>query len=111
MNRGSPANVGNLTGEDFSGDSNNWLFAGSVDIEHEDRVGIGKGCGKVLHQVSCARIAVRLENNVDAFESTLAGRSQGSANFCGMVSIVIDHAHARRLATELEPAIDTTKLF
>src|ERR1035441_7051437 len=50
-----------------------------------------------------------LEDDVNVAESALACGGQSGSDFGGMVSIIVDDAHACGFAFELEAAIDTTK--
>ena len=86
-------------------------FAGGVNIEDDQRVGILKRGGKFVHEIAGASVAVRLKYDMDFAEATLPGRRQRGANFGGMVAVVIDHADPGGLASQLESSVHTAEVF
>ncbi len=96
-------------GERFGCDAFDRLLAGGINIEQAECVGVGKGGGEFIHQIASASEAVRLEDDMHAPKSALASRGQRRPNLRGMVSVIVDHADARRRAFELEAAIHTAK--
>ena len=93
----------------LSRDAFDGLLAGGVNIQHEQRVGIGEGGGELVHQVAGAGVAMRLEDDVDLAKSALARGGQRGPNLGGMVAVVVDHADARGLAAQLEAAVDAAE--
>src|SRR5262249_19210871 len=105
MARGLAAPLLNRRHDAFAGHSGNGSFAGRINIQDENAVGIGKSRAEVIEQVTRASIAVRLEDDVDVLEPALAGSRQGGADLSGMVAVVVNHAHARGMSTQLETAV------
>src|SRR5947209_10708451 len=101
----------NRTGQALTGNSGNGRLAGSVDIKHKCCVSVGKGSAELVHQVTRAGEPVRLKNYVDAFEPAVTSRGQGGADFCGMVSVVVDNTYVCRAAPELEAAVHAAEVF
>ena len=58
------------------------------------RIGIGEGAGEFLEQITRARVAVGLEDHVDAAIAALARCGQGGADLGGMVAVVVDDGDA-----------------
>src|SRR5436305_12759790 len=54
---------------------------------------------------------MRLKDDMDLAVSTLARGSQRGANFCRMVSVVVNHGHARSLPSNLKSPIHTPEIF
>src|SRR6266498_3807891 len=52
---------------------------------------------------------MRLEQHVNALEPAQAGSIESSANFGGMVSVIVHYSDAAFLATHLEAAIDAAE--
>src|SRR6185312_2802276 len=73
------------------------------------RICILKSRCELIHQVTCAGIAVRLEDHMDFVEATLFGRSQSRANFGGMMAVVIDDADSTGLAAQLKTPIHSAE--
>ena len=67
--------------------------------------------GELLHQITSAGVAVRLEDDVNLAEAALPGRSQSRFDLCGMVSVVVDHTDAGGASAQLEAAINPSKLI
>ena len=53
---------------------------------------------------------MRLEDDVDATVTALAGRGQRGANLSGMVAVVVHYGDAVRLAAQLETPVDAAKM-
>src|SRR5437588_604122 len=93
----------------FAADAGNGWFAGRIYIEHQNCVGIRERFSEFVHEIAGAGIAMRLEDDMDAVESALAGSSQGGANLSGMMAVVVNHGNAGGLAFELETAVNAAK--
>ena len=90
----------------IGGNAFDGLLAGGIDVEDEERVGIGKGGGEFVHQVAGAGVAVRLKDDMQAAEPALAGRGQGGSDLGGMMTVIVNHADSGSLPAKLEAAID-----
>src|SRR6266404_2268778 len=111
MDRVTLALCCNLPGKNFCRHAFNGLLAGGIDIEYEDRVGVGEGSGEVVHQIAGPRVAVRLEDDVHAMESALASGSESGANLGRMVSVVVNHADAGGLTPKLEATVHAAEVI
>src|SRR5947209_9395688 len=80
-------------------------FAGGIDVEHQNSVGVGEGGAEFFQEVAGAGVTVRLEDHVNPVEAALAGSREGGANLGGMVSVIINHADVGHAALELKPAV------
>src|SRR5258708_33683326 len=98
-------------GDAFAGDPCDGRLAGRVDIEHADGVGVRECCAEFFQQVARAGVAMRLEDCVDALESTLARCRESGADLRGMMAVIVNHADAGGRALELEAAINAAKVF
>src|SRR5947207_1734286 len=54
---------------------------------------------------------MRLKDDMYLAVSTLPRRGESSANFCRMVSVVVNHGHARSLPANLKSPIHTPEIF
>jgi hypothetical protein len=102
--------LGYSLGQMLAGYAGDRRLASGVYIENGDTIGVAKGCGELVEQQLRARIAMRLEDDVNAPKATLARCRQSGANLGGMVAIVVDDRHTVGAALELEAAIDTGKV-
>src|SRR4051794_6685366 len=105
------ARAGDGIGERFSGDACDGLFACGVDVEKEKRVCIAECGGEFFHEIAGASIAMRLKNDMNAFEAALPCGGESGADLCGVMSVIVNDADSANLAFELEAAIDSTKFF
>ena len=85
-------------------------FAGGVDIEHEERVGVVERRSEFFHQVAGSRVAMRLEDDVNLAECALAGGRERSFDFGRMMAVVVDNADACDASPELKTAVDAAEL-
>ncbi len=71
------AGVGALDsfGEGMAGDAGDGIFAGGVDVEDLEGVGIVEGGGELGEEIARAGVAVGLEEQMDAGVATVARRS------------------------------------
>src|SRR5260370_27265772 len=95
----------------LSGDAGNGRLAGGVDIEHADGVGVRECGAEFVEQVAGARVAMRLEDHVDALESALPRRRKGRTNLRGMMAVVVNHADAVHRALELKAPVHAAEFF
>ena len=96
------AGLSDPAGQQLAGDARNRRLARSVDVEHQNRIGIAECVGEFIQQQLRARVAMRLKDNVDLAEATLPRRSQRGADLRGMMSVVVDHGHAVALIRSIE---------
>ena len=96
-------------GETLGGDAGDRLFAGGVDGQDDDCVGVAECGAELFEQIAGAGVAVRLEDDMDAFVSALARGSERGANFRGMVAVVVDDGDAAGLTTLLEATVDAAE--
>src|SRR5579864_9409811 len=96
--------------QDFAGDAFDGLFAGGVNIEDEERVGIIERGGEFFDEIAGACVAMRLEDDMDLLEAALPRRRQRRLDLGGMMAVVVDHAHAGNASAQLEPAVDAAEL-
>src|SRR6185369_16239660 len=68
-----------------------------------------KGACEIIHQRLSARVAVRLEQHVDALKAARPRGRQSGADFGGMMSVVIDHGNAALGPAYLKAAVDTAE--
>src|SRR5581483_4139046 len=85
------------------------VLAGRVDIEHLNRGGVVKGVHELIHEIARARVAMRLEDDVDRAIATIPRGADGSAYLSGMVAVVVDNRDATGTAANLEAAVDAVK--
>src|SRR5262249_33884857 len=109
MMRGLAAALLNRRHHAFAGHSGNGRFAGRINIQDENAVGIGEGGAEFVKQVTRASVAVWLGDDVDALETALPSSSQGGANLGGMVAVIVNHAYAGGVSTQLETTIHTAE--
>ena len=103
--------LGDSARQSFAGDALDRRFAGGINVEDGQRVGILKCGGELVHEIAGAGVAMRLEYDVDFAEAALPrGRKRGT-NLGGMMAVVINHADARGLASQLEPAIHAAEVL
>src|SRR5207302_5745020 len=81
-----------LLRQSLARDPINWRFAGSIDVEHEQRVRVVESAGELFHQIARPRVPVRLKDDVNLAEPTLPRRRQSSLNLGGMMPVVVNHA-------------------
>src|SRR4051812_10629993 len=105
-----PAGFRDAARQPFPSHSEDRLLASGIDIEDENTVGILERSCKFVDQQLCARVAVRLKDNVHAFVSALSRRSESGADLGGMVSVVINHVDAVSTSPQLEAAIDAAEV-
>lgn len=96
-------------GEDLAGDAGEGRFAGGVDGDEFDGVGVAESGGEVVKEVAGARVAVWLEEDVDAPVAKFAGGGKGGADFGGVVAVVVDDGDAAGGAFVLEAAVDAAE--
>ena len=96
-------------GERVAGDAGQGLFAGGINGNEFQGVGLSKSGGELVKQVAGAGVAVGLEENMDVAVAALAGGGKGGTNFSGVVAVVVDHGDAVCRAFVLKAAVDTTK--
>jgi hypothetical protein len=95
----------NARGKLLSGNTWQGGFASSVNIEYEDGVGQCKRFSEVFHQGLGAGIAMGLKDDVNPFIAALAGGGQRSANFGGMVPVIVNDRDPVRLSAKLKPPV------
>ncbi len=78
---------------------------GGIDIHHEHAIRLVEGARELVHQVKSACVTVRLEQHVNAPEPAQAGAIQSSADFRGVMSVIIHHGDAALLAAHLEAPV------
>ena len=98
-------------GQSFAGDALDRRFAGGINVEDGQRVGILKCGGEFVHEIAGASVAMRLEYDVDFAEAALPGGRQRGTNLGRMVAVVINHADARGLTSQLEPAVHAAEVL
>ena len=99
----------NTLGQGFSRNAGNGLFAGGVDVEHDEGVGIGEGLGEFLHQCLGTGVAVGLEDNVNAAVAALAGGGERGEDLGGVMAVIVDHTYAGCASAKLEAAVYTAE--
>src|SRR4029077_15471974 len=97
--------------QSFSGDALDRGFAGGINVEDGQRVGILKRGGEFVHEVARTSVAVGLKNDVDFAEATLPRRRQRGANLGRVWAVVIDHADACSFAPQLEATVNAAEVF
>ena len=65
--------LADLAASDFAGDALDRRFAGGVNIEDDQRVGVLERGGEFVHQIAGAGVAVGLEDDVNLAEAALPG--------------------------------------
>ena len=68
-----------------------------------------KSAGELLRQVERPRVAVRLEQHVDAPEAAEPRGIQGGADFGGMMSVIVNDRDAAFFAAHLEAPLHALK--
>ena len=71
-------------------DARDWRLARGIDIGHNNAVGVIKRASKFMTQRFGSRKTMRLKHRQDAFAARRSCRLERSANFTGMMRVVID---------------------
>src|ERR1700675_4555084 len=82
-------------GQRLSADPLDAVFAGSVNIENEECVGVVEGIGEIVHERFGPRIAMRLEDHMNPAKAALFGGCQGRLDLGRMMAVIVDHTDAR----------------
>lgn len=89
-------------------------LAGRVDVHERHRVGIVERCAELvvehLGEQRRARVAVRLEQNVNAAEVERLRRGDGCRDLGRMMGVIIHHGNALRLPHQVEAATDAREI-
>src|SRR5580658_6127996 len=96
--------------QDFARDAFDGLLACGVNVEDEQRIGVGEGGRESFHQVARARVAMRLEDDVNLAKTALPRRGQRGLDLSGMVPVIVDHTHARVAPAQLEAPVNAAEL-
>src|SRR5579863_1809712 len=98
-------------GQRFGGNTFDRLFAGGINIQHKQRIGVAEGGSEFFHQVARARVAMRLEYDVNLAEAALLRRRQRGFDLGWMMAIIVDHAHTRSTPAKLEAPVYAAELI
>ena len=85
-------------------------FRRRVDIEHVHAIGLMKGAREIVHQRLRARVAVRLEQHVNASKAAGARGRERGANLGGVMAVVVDHGDAALRAAHLKAAVHAAEM-
>src|SRR6266508_2195973 len=92
--------------QNFSVHSFDWCFARGVNVCYEQHIGVIESAGKLVHQIICASIAMRLKEHDDAtVRCANSRRAQGRFDFSRVMTVIVHDRDAALLALELTPAI------
>src|SRR5712664_1014782 len=76
----------------FTGHARDGRFAGRIDIDQHENIGLIEGAAEFVPKVLGAGIAMRLKEDEQAIKLAAAGRFEGGANLDRMMTVVIDHS-------------------
>ena len=93
----------------LAADPLNRLFAGWVNIRDENCIRIVEGPPEVLFQSQSARVSVRLEHDEHPILPHPAGRCEGSADFAGVMPVIVDHHEIVAAVLHLETPTRTSE--
>ena len=86
------------------------VFAGGINVQHLDCVGVVESGGELGHQVARTGVAMRLKDHVDPVIARLPCGVQRGANFRRVVAVVVDHIHPASTPFQLKPSIHSAKV-
>ena len=105
----------NTLGQPLRRHTGNRLLAGRVDRQHDDCIRIAKCAAKFIQKIFRPRVPMRLKDNMNLASPRRANRGacrlQRSANFGGVVAVIVDNGHAARLTPLLEAPVDAAKVL
>ena len=85
-------------------------LARRIDVGHEQHIGVIEGAGEFVHQIIRPRVAMRLKQSDYApVRSADARRAQGRFDLRRVVTVVVDHHHARFVTLELKTPISAAE--
>ena len=93
-----------LVEETASGYVGNRELAGRIDFGQDEHVGLVEGGRKLVHQVPCTCIAVRLKDRHEPPVPAPLRGVQRCPDFGRMMAVVLDHHDVLDRGLELEPA-------
>ena len=93
----------------FTADSRNWRFAGSVNIRHDDAIGIIERAAKLVAQRFRARITMRLKHGQHSFAASRPRSFHRGANFGRVMGIIVNEQKAIALVLDFKSAARVLK--
>src|SRR5512141_1595703 len=92
------------------GDTFNWILTRRIDVGNKQDVGVIERAGKLLHEVVCPCVPVRLKQHHNAPATGTEFRSsERCADLRGMVSVIVDHQNAVHFTLRLESSPGTSE--
>src|SRR6202007_763048 len=101
------ASIANGIGETLAGHAGDGGFAGRVDVDKNDNIGLIECPAEFVPKMLRTRKAMRLEEHQQPMELAAARGLERCADFSGVMPVIVDHRDAVHPALDVEPAANT----
>src|SRR5713226_9549745 len=98
------AGLANGAGQRFAGHTRDGRFAGGIDIEQHENIGLIESAAEFVPKVLGAGVPMRLKEHEHAIEFAPARRFERGANLDGVMTVIIDHGDVIDDALDIKAA-------